>query len=151
MSIVAQSLERGKGCCGGLATRASSRQHPGHLHCPGCWLVQDKMKEAVEAGLMSAEQVGGSILGQRCWVRWPYLQEALVDAISDRTTKVCSMSCKGGSSMHYAICEFFGQVAVGALFRGAAGVSPDTPVKNSIKLTSYEGFFAARSAAVTQS
>lgn len=42
---------------------------------------------------MSAEQVAGSILGQRCWVRWPYLQEALVDAVSDRHAKVCWSAC----------------------------------------------------------
>ena len=52
-------------------------------------LLQDKTSAAVEAGLMSAEQVAGSILGQRCWVRWPYLQEALVIAVSDRNAKVC--------------------------------------------------------------
>ena len=52
-------------------------------------MLQDKISAAVEAGLMSAEQVAGSILGQRCWVRWPYLQEALVIAVSDRNAKVC--------------------------------------------------------------
>lgn len=53
-------------------------------------MLQDKISAAVEAGMMSAEQVAGSILGQRCWVRWPYLQEALVVAVSDRNAKVSS-------------------------------------------------------------
>lgn len=51
-------------------------------------LVQDKMSEAVAQGLISAEQVAGSILGERSWVRWPFLQEALVQAVSDRSQKV---------------------------------------------------------------
>lgn len=51
-------------------------------------LVQDKMSEAVAQGLISAEQVAGSILGERSWVRWPFLQEALVQAVSDRSHKV---------------------------------------------------------------
>ena len=54
-------------------------------------MLQDKISAAVEAGLMAAEQVAGSILGQRCWVRWPYLQEALVVAVSDRKAKVCHL------------------------------------------------------------
>ena len=32
---------------------------------------------------LSAEQVSGALLGQRCWVKWPYLQEAVVEAVSD--------------------------------------------------------------------
>ncbi|KAA6417737.1 MAG: 5 -3 exoribonuclease 1, partial [Trebouxia sp. A1-2] len=50
--------------------------------------VQDKMSDAVAQGLISAEQVAGSILGERCWVRWPFLQEASVQAVSDRSHKV---------------------------------------------------------------
>ncbi|DBA92644.1 TPA: hypothetical protein ACH3X1_002861 [Trebouxia sp. C0004] len=50
--------------------------------------VQDKMSDAVTQGLISAEQVASSLLGERCWVRWPFLQEALVQAVSDRSHKV---------------------------------------------------------------
>ncbi len=50
--------------------------------------MQDKMSDAVAQGVISAEQVAGSILGERCWVRWPFLQEALVQAVSDRSHKV---------------------------------------------------------------
>jgi hypothetical protein len=32
---------------------------------------------------LGAEQVAGALLGQRCWVKWPYLQEAVVEAVSD--------------------------------------------------------------------
>ncbi len=46
------------------------------------------MSDAVAQGVISAEQVAGSILGERCWVRWPFLQEALVQAVSDRAHKV---------------------------------------------------------------
>ena len=50
--------------------------------------MQDKMSDAVAQGVIFAEQVAGSILGERCWVRWPFLQEALVQAVSDRSHKV---------------------------------------------------------------
>ena len=50
--------------------------------------MQDKMSDAVAQGVISAEQVAGSILGEQCWVRWPFLQEALVQAVSDRSHKV---------------------------------------------------------------
>lgn len=32
---------------------------------------------------LGAEQVAGALLGQRCWVKWPYLQEAVVEGVSD--------------------------------------------------------------------
>ena len=54
--------------------------------------MQDKMGEAIAQGLISAEQVAGSILEERCWVRWPFLQEALVQAVSDRSHKVTMLS-----------------------------------------------------------
>ena len=62
--------------------------------------MQDKMSDAVAQGVISAEQVAGSILGERCWVRWPFLQEALVQAVSDRAHKVrkepwCKLSLTG--------------------------------------------------------
>ena len=51
------------------------------------------MSEAVAAGMISAGQIAGSVLGERCWVRWPFLQEALVQAVSDRTQKVICVMC----------------------------------------------------------
>ncbi|GAB4816899.1 hypothetical protein N2152v2_003945 [Parachlorella kessleri] len=36
----------------------------------------------------SAAQVAGAVLGARCWVKWPYLQEGVVEAVSDAETKV---------------------------------------------------------------
>ena len=38
---------------------------------------------------MNAALVGPTLVGQRCWVRWPYLQEAIVEGVSDSTEKVC--------------------------------------------------------------
>ncbi|KAI3438723.1 hypothetical protein D9Q98_001143 [Chlorella vulgaris] len=38
---------------------------------------------------LGAQQVAGALLGQRCWVKWPYLQEAVVEAVSDAGCKVC--------------------------------------------------------------
>lgn len=35
-------------------------------------------------GAISAVEVAAGILGLRCWIRWPYLQEAIVEAVSDR-------------------------------------------------------------------
>lgn len=32
--------------------------------------------------------VAPTLLGQRCWVRWPYLQEAIVQGVSDKGEKV---------------------------------------------------------------
>lgn len=59
--------------------------------------MQDKMSDAVAQGLISAEQVAGSILGERCWVRWPFLQEAHVQAVSDRSHKVTPSHCLLGT------------------------------------------------------
>ena len=50
------------------------------------------MSEAVAAGLITAEQVAGSVVGERCWVRWPFLQEALVQAVSDKANRVTPSS-----------------------------------------------------------
>lgn len=47
---------------------------------------QNKMMEA--GTTVTAEMVSPALLGQRCWVRWPYLQEAEVQGVSDRTQKV---------------------------------------------------------------
>ncbi|KAL4438007.1 hypothetical protein ABPG77_004228 [Micractinium sp. CCAP 211/92] len=46
---------------------------------------------------LGAEQVAGALLGQRCWVKWPYLQEAVVEAVSDAGVKV---SRSGGTARH---------------------------------------------------
>lgn len=46
---------------------------------------------------LGAEQVAGALLGQRCWVKWPYLQEAVVEAVSDAGAKV---SRSGGTVRH---------------------------------------------------
>ncbi|EFN50461.1 hypothetical protein CHLNCDRAFT_55867, partial [Chlorella variabilis] len=37
---------------------------------------------------LGAAQVAAALLGQRCWVKWPYLQEAVVEAVSDSGAKV---------------------------------------------------------------
>ena len=44
------------------------------------------MRESSPA--ISARMVAPTILGQRCWVRWPYLQEAVVQAVSDASERV---------------------------------------------------------------
>ena len=101
------------------------------------------MSEAVAAGLITAEQIAGSVLGERCWVRWPFLQEALVQAVSDRTQKarllsfclpaclsvclpacrpsVCNLSgpepCKKGTVLH---CMLGCQLAIAGSSDGAA-------------------------------
>ncbi|KAL4425618.1 hypothetical protein ABPG75_009634 [Micractinium tetrahymenae] len=46
---------------------------------------------------LGAEQVAGALLGQRCWVKWPHLQEAVVEAVSDAGVKV---SRSGGAARH---------------------------------------------------
>ena len=45
------------------------------------------MKEGAGAAAVSARLVAPTLLGQRCWVRWPYLQEAAVAAVSDAAEK----------------------------------------------------------------
>jgi hypothetical protein len=45
------------------------------------------MREGAGAAAISARLVAPMLLGQRCWVRWPYLQEALVTAVSDAGEK----------------------------------------------------------------
>ncbi len=50
-------------------------------------LWQNKLG-APGAPKVTASMVAPTILGQRCWVRWPYLQEAIVQGVSDRGEKV---------------------------------------------------------------
>lgn len=49
--------------------------------------VQNKLG-APGAPKVTASMVAPTLLGQRCWVRWPYLQEAIVQGVSDRSEKV---------------------------------------------------------------
>jgi 5'-3' exoribonuclease 1 len=42
-----------------------------------------KVKELPGAAAPTAAQVATAVVGQRAWVKWPYLQEALVVAVSD--------------------------------------------------------------------
>lgn len=49
-----------------------------HLNCPTQGLASQ-----LGGQQLSAAQVAGALLGQRCWVKWPYLQEAVVEAVSD--------------------------------------------------------------------
>ena len=49
-------------------------------------VLQGKQAEAAQA---SAAQLGPALVGQRVWIKWPYLQEALVCAVSDVERKVC--------------------------------------------------------------
>eukprot|EP00887_Chlorella_sp_A99_P000906 scaffold5.g906.t1 len=50
-------------------------------------LVQD-LSAKLGGQRLGAEQVAAAVLGQRCWVKWPYLQEAVVEAVSDAERKV---------------------------------------------------------------
>ena len=49
--------------------------------------LQD-LSEQLGGATLAPEQVAGSVVGQRAWVKWPYLQEALVEAVSDCRGKV---------------------------------------------------------------
>ena len=74
-------------CIGGLESRVWSC----HLLAfkflmPTTLRAQNKMREASPA--VSARMVAPTILGQHCWVRWPYLQEAVVQAVSDAAERV---------------------------------------------------------------
>lgn len=46
-----------------------------------------KVKELPGAAAPTAAQVASAVVGQRAWVKWPYLQEALVVAVSDGKTR----------------------------------------------------------------
>eukprot|EP00891_Asterochloris_glomerata_P000604 jgi/Astpho2/604/Aster-x0942 len=46
-------------------------------------LVKDKLSRHLESGEITAKEVAAGILGERCWIKWPYLQEAVVVAVSD--------------------------------------------------------------------
>ena len=45
--------------------------------------LQDKLSRHLESGEITAKEVAAGILGERCWIKWPYLQEAVVVAVSD--------------------------------------------------------------------
>ena len=45
--------------------------------------LQDKLSRHLESGEFTAKEVAAGILGERCWIKWPYLQEAVVVAVSD--------------------------------------------------------------------
>jgi len=42
-----------------------------------------------EAAMASAPQLAAGLVGQRLWIKWPFMQEAIVQAVSDPTCKVC--------------------------------------------------------------
>ena len=70
---------------------------PPTTHRPAC-LVRMPQGLASQLGgqRLTAEQVAGALLGQRCWVKWPYLQEAVVEAVSDAGEGV--MAGSGGNA-----------------------------------------------------
>lgn len=37
---------------------------------------------------ITVEAIANALCGNACWVKWPYLQEALVEAVSDENTTV---------------------------------------------------------------
>lgn len=47
-------------------------------------------------GTLTASKVAGVLVGQRSWVKWPYLQEAVVEAVSDIT----GVARKAGFTAH---------------------------------------------------
>ena len=54
--------------------------------------LQDKLSRHLESGEITAREVAAGILGERCWIKWPYLQEAVVVAVSDgKQTVSCQM------------------------------------------------------------
>ena len=51
--------------------------------------MQNQLQRSSDAApTVNAALVGPTLIGQRCWVRWPYLQEAIVEGVSDSTEKV---------------------------------------------------------------
>ena len=70
---------------------------PPTTHHPAC-LVRMPQGLASQLGgqRLTAEQVAGALLGQRCWVKWPYLQEAVVEAVSDAGERL--MPGSGGNA-----------------------------------------------------
>ncbi len=58
------------------------------IQCSGA--LQNQLQRSSDAApTVNAALVGPTLIGQRCWVRWPYLQEAIVEGVSDNTEKVC--------------------------------------------------------------
>ena len=55
-----------------------------------------KGKQA-EAAQAPAIKVAQGLLGQRIWIKWPYLQEAVIQAVSDADVKVLTQP-------HFQIC-----------------------------------------------
>ena len=57
-------------------------------------LLQNQLQRSSDTTpSVNAALVGPTLIGQRCWVRWPYLQEAIVEGVSDSTEKVCHPAC----------------------------------------------------------
>ena len=50
---------------------------------------------------LGAEQVAAALLGQRCWVKWPYLQEAVVEGVSDSGAQHSAHYCW---TLLFAVC-----------------------------------------------
>ena len=50
-------------------------------------LLQGKQAEAAGA---TPQQLARVLVGERLWIKWPYMQEALVQAVSDAAGKVSS-------------------------------------------------------------
>lgn len=55
------------------------------LRKPGCSCAQVKQ---AKAALARASQIASNLIGQRVWIKWPYLQEAEIQAVSDVDVKV---------------------------------------------------------------
>ncbi len=65
--------------------QAAARPAPGSPRAEfGADLRAQSELSALGPGAVGAAEVAAGILGQRCWIRWPYLQEAAVEAVSDR-------------------------------------------------------------------
>ena len=82
--------------CDGISIvrlRVSNRTHVEGQRVSSVWqvMLQNKLG-APGAPKVTASMVAPTLLGQRCWVRWPYLQEAIVQGVSDRTEKVSTGS-----------------------------------------------------------
>ena len=56
-------------------------------------VLQNQLQRSSDsAPTVNAALVGPTLIGQRCWVRWPYLQEAIVEGVLDSTEKVCHLT-----------------------------------------------------------
>ena len=71
--------------CPSTPPSASPLRH----HTPTPRPLQD-LASQLGGQMLRAEQVAPPLLGQRCWVRWPYLTEAVVEGVSDAGERAAS-------------------------------------------------------------